>query len=335
MPLTKPVRVALKSWRSVFGDNTWVESWVKNRYLSSIHNELSRERGEGWVQYSGRSFVLISESDDFPEPRRGVVLKGGCDMPSVYTAAPMIRGEIEGTIAIARHFGGTGGNRSDQILQTLDDLPDEAIAETQEMLDLGPNYFNPTFFEQTFTLPKMPQAGSFSKDVVILSIASDLTRQMYRHREHGFLADPGGWWLNQDLGKVLDDLTAVEWFRKTFRRVGRMSVDEFRDANARLVGEIRSRLGAQVFYYNQLVVDPSNPAHNYQLVNTAHSIRRRQFAIALSELSQDHDFPIVDIDRLLKTAGVDAQVDFAHFPVDRMVPIGAEVHRIMKAVGFV
>ena len=33
--------------------------------------------------------------------------------------------------------------------------------------------------------------------------------------------------------------------------------------------------------------------------------------------------------------GVEEQVDFAHFPVDRMMPIGADVYRIMKAVGFV
>jgi hypothetical protein len=33
--------------------------------------------------------------------------------------------------------------------------------------------------------------------------------------------------------------------------------------------------------------------------------------------------------------GVEEQVDFAHFPVDRMGPIGAEVYRILKAVDFV
>jgi hypothetical protein len=33
--------------------------------------------------------------------------------------------------------------------------------------------------------------------------------------------------------------------------------------------------------------------------------------------------------------GVEEQVDFAHFPVDRMGPIGAEVHRILEAIDFV
>lgn len=333
MPLGKPVTMALKGWRSVFGEDTKIEHWVKDRYLSSVEREIKKDTGPGWVQYSGRRAVVISESDDFPEPRYGILLKGGCDLPSVFTAAPLLREGIKGTIAISRHIGGTGGNRSDQILQTLDDLDPEAIAETRRMLDMNEDYFEPTFFNPTFTVKGMPQAGEFPKNLIIMSIASDETRQMYKHREQGFLTDPGGWWLNQDLDRVLDDLDKVEWFRKTFKRVGRMSIDDFRKNNTRLVREIRERLGSQVMYYNSLVLDPANPTHNYQLVKTAHSIRRREFYIALAELSRDLDFPVVDVDRVLKDAGVEEQVDFAHFPVDRMAPLGAEVYRILSSSG--
>jgi hypothetical protein len=335
MPLSKPVKTALKTWRSVFGEDTKIENWVKMRYLSKIHTEIRRESGPGWVQYSGSRSVVVSESDDFPEPRRGILLKGGCDLPSMFTVGPLLHDSIEGTVAISRHFGGTGGSRSDQILQTLDDLDAAAVAETIDKLRLRPDYFEPTFFSsKTFRVPHLPEAGEFNKDLVVMGISSDETRQMYRHREAGFLADPGGWWLNQDLDRVLDDLDTVEWFRKTFKRVGRLSVDDFRKNNARLVQEIRDRVGAQVMYYNTMVLDPANPTHNYQLVKTAHSVRRREFAIALAELSRDLDFPIVDVDRILKTAGVEEQVDFAHFPVDRMMPIGAEVYRILRGIDF-
>jgi len=335
MPLPKSVTVALKGWRSVFGEDTRAELFVKDRYLNRIATEIKKESGPGWVQYSGRRSVVVSESDDFPEPRRGILLKGGCDLPSVFTAAPLMRDGIVGTVAISRHIGGTGGNRSDQILQTLDGLDPDVLAETSEMLKMSDDYFEPTFFSKTFRVPLLPQAGEFPKTLVVLSIASDETRQMYRHREHGFLADPGGWWLNQDLDRVLDDLDTVDWFRKNFKRVGRLSVDGFRENNTRLVREIRDRVGAEVMYYNTMVLDPANPTHNYQLVKTAHSVRRREFTIALTELSRDLDFPIVDVDRILKTAGVSAQVDFAHFPVDRMMPIGAEVYRILKATNLV
>jgi len=332
MPLSKPVNKALKTWRSMFGEGTKIENWVKERYLTSVENEMRKESGPGWVQYSGRRFVVVSESDEFPEPRRGVLLKGGCDLPSVFTAGPLLREGIKGTIAISRHIGGTGGNRSDQILQTLEDLDPAAIAETREMLNMSEDYFSPTFFDPTFKINRLPEAGEFPKDIVILSIASDETRQMYRHRREGFITDPGGWWLNQDLDRVLENQHVVEWFRTTFKRIGRMSVDDFRKNNSRLVHEIRDRLGAEVMYYNTMGLDPANPTHNYQLVKTAHSVRRREFNIALAELSQELGFPIVDVDRILKTAGIDEQVDFAHFPVDRMAPLGAEAYRIMKDI---
>jgi hypothetical protein len=203
------------------------------------------------------------------------------------------------------------------------------------MLKLNASYFSPSFFGPSFDVANVPQAGEFPKSVIVLGIASDEVRQVYRHRELGFLVDPGGWWLNQDLNNVLDDLSAVEWFRTKFRRAGRMSIDDFRKNNTRLVGEIRERTGADVVYYNTMVLDPANPTHNYQLVKTAHSVRRREFAIALAELSRDLDFSIVDVDRILKGAGVKEQVDFAHFPTDRMVPIGADLYRVLKDLGTV
>ncbi|MEN8239409.1 MAG: hypothetical protein ABFR53_09435, partial [Actinomycetota bacterium] len=221
MPLPKQVTAALKGWRSVFGEGTKIELYIKKKYLSRIETEIKKESGPGWVQYSGRRSVVISESDDFPEPRRGILLKGGCDLPSVFTAAPLMRDGIKGTVAISRHIGGTGGNRSDQILQTLDDLDPEAIAQASSMLKMSDDYFEPTFFSKTFRVPQMPRAGEFPKSLVVMRISTDETRQMYRHREHGFLADPGGWWLNQDLGRVLEDRDTVDWFRKNFKRVGR------------------------------------------------------------------------------------------------------------------
>jgi len=333
--ISKPAELALNAWRSVFGEDTIVENWVRRRYLSALRNEVKRETGPGWVQYSTQSSVVITESDDFPGPKRGVMLRGGCDMPSAFTAAPLIRENIEGTVAISRHLPGTGGHRSDQILQTLDELDPASVRETCQLLKLNHAYFTPSFFEPKFHVRNLPKAGEFPKTVSVLGIASDEVRQVYRHREHGFLVDPGGWWLNQDLNNVLDDLSAVEWFRKEFRRVGRMSVDDFRKNNTRLAGEIRGRTGGDVVFYNTMVLDPANPTHNYQLVKTAHSVRRREFAIALAELSRDLDFSIVDVDRILKGAGVKEQVDFAHFPTDRMVPIGADLHRVLGELGVV
>lgn len=334
MALSKPERT-LKVWRSMFGEDTRVENWVKDKYLTKIKSEIKRERGPGWVQLSGDRFVIVSESPEFPEPRKGIILKGGCDLPSVFTAAPLLREGISGTIAIGRHLWGTGANRSDQILQALDGVNPDHVAETRQMLKMRDDYFTPTFFDSSFTVNQVPEAGEFPKDVVVMGIGADETRQMYRHKEHGFIIDPGGWWLNQDMGKVLKDLDTVDWFRSNFERVGRLSVDEFKANVTRLVGEIRSRIGSQLIFYNALALDPANPMHNYQLTKTGHAERRREFSIALAELSAELDFHIVDIDRILKNMGVQEQIDFSHFPVDRMGPIGEEVHRILKEIDFI
>lgn len=335
MPLSNSVKLALKSWRSVFGEGTAVENWVKRRYLRSIHTTITRETGRGWVQYSGSRALVVSESDDFPEPRRGVVLKGGCDLPAVFTAAPDLREGIKGTIAIAKHSIGTGGNRSDQILQTLDGLTDDVVGETIEMMDLAPGYFTPTLFDPTFTVPRMPEAGEFPKDVFIFGSGSDATRPIYQHRQHGFVVDPGGWWLNEDLGKVMNDLDKARWFGTNFKKLGRLPVEDFRKNVTRLVGEVRERLGAEVAYFNLMTVDPAHPVHNYQLLSPDHYVRRREFGIALAEMSRDLGFSIVDVDRILKMGGVEELVDFAHFPADRMRPIGEDVYRILCDMGIV
>ena len=60
------------------------------------------------------------------------------------------------------------------------------------------------------------------------------------------------------------------------------------------------------------------------------TLRRREFDQALWELADKHDFRVMDIDRILKMEGVEEQVDFAHFPVERMGPIADEAYRILR-----
>ena len=84
MPLPGLVRSGLSAWRQVAGNDTALEQWAKKRYLHYVSSQLRRDRGKGWVQWSGRRFVIVSESDDLPEPRRGIVLQGGCDLLDVH-----------------------------------------------------------------------------------------------------------------------------------------------------------------------------------------------------------------------------------------------------------
>jgi hypothetical protein len=330
MPLPGFVRSGLSAWRQVAGNDTALEQWAKKRYLHYVSSQLRRDRGRGWVQWSGRRFVIVSESDDLPEPRRGIVLQGGCDLPSMFTVAPLIRQGIRGTVAIAKvTSGGAGRHRMDQIVQTLDPIPEAHTREVKEKLRLRQDYFEPILFRDMFAIPDQPQFGQFPQTVVVMSIATDLTRTAYAHNRYGFTVDPGGWWLNQSLDRVLDDLSAVDWFRSNFRSVGKLTVEKFQESVALVVPELRERINSKVMIYNSLVIEPGNQTHNYQLIKNPHSARRRSFAVALAEASRALDFHIVDVDRILKTEGVREQIDFAHFPVERMAPIGKEAARIL------
>ena len=87
-----------------------------------------------------------------------------------------------------------------------------------------------------------------------------------------------------------------------------------------------------ILVFNVLTVEPGDRIHNYQLRRNPEVMRRREFCLALVELSRELGFHIVDIDRVLKREGVDRQVDFAHFPTDLAGPIAADVFDILNTL---
>jgi len=331
MPVTKGLKLGQKALRSVIGEDSKVERYIKRRYMKRARHRVKVESGAGWFQKAGNGFALIGESEEFGGPRRGVAMRGGCDLPSLFTGVPLMREGIKGSLAISRErTGGLGAYATSQVVQTLNDIPDEATRELCSRLDINNDQFKPSFWGTALQYPLEEQHGEFPRTVVVMSGGTDVIRTLYRHREHGYVVDPGGWWLNQNLNEVLGDLGNVEWFRKTFEKVGRISVDDYMTNVTTIVNELRSRANAEPVIYTTLVVDPEDLTHNYQLVKQSAVTRRREFHIALLELSQKLDFHVVDVDRILKKAGVDEQVDFAHFTVEGMKPVGAEFARILR-----
>ncbi len=62
-------------------------------------------------------------------------------------------------------------------------------------------------------------------------------------------------------------------------------------------------------------------------------MRWREFNIALMELSRKLDFTVVDMDRILKFAGIRTQVEFAHFLPRQNLFVAHEIFRILKERG--
>jgi hypothetical protein len=291
------------------------------------------ERGPGWTSRRGSNAVVLEGGSS--EPRRGIFLRGACDVPALFTLAPLLAGRIEGSICIALDGSGVSAARSDQLLQAHAGVPDEFVRRVASKLDLARDYFAPTLFAPTFTPRGLEERGAYPKSVVALSILPDLSRTIYRHRETGYLVDPGTAWLNNKLASALADLSFIDWFRAEFESAGRMSIEDFKANYRRLVPLIRSETGAHVLVLNTLDTDPLDTRYEYSQLNITRAVRRRKLNIALDELARELDFRVLDVDRVLKEEGVDRQVDFSHFPVDRMRAVAAEAHRLLVDLGVV
>lgn len=319
------LRSGLKVWRSVAGRDSAVERLVRRtvRTVKVRRNRFAAEHNYA-VFWSGNRRAR----------NLGIFLMGSCDLPAIFKAVPRIQDAMEGTCAIFK-VGNIADARSDVILQTLDPLPQEPLAEARRRLKLRRGYFDPVLFEPRFRIAEPGfENEEFNKDVVILSSGADAARTVYRHKEHGFLVDPGGWWLDQSKEQVLKNLDTVKWFRANFESVGRITPEQFYENYSRIIPLIRKDTDAHILMFNTLTVEPGNRTHSYQLIKDAHSRHRRQINLALIELSRQFDISIVDVDRVLKRLGLsELQVDFAHYPPEMFGPVADEIFRLLSDRG--
>jgi hypothetical protein len=301
--------------------NPRLHGFLKRKYHDLRYRLNDRKRGRNYV-------IFWNGKRD--RKSVGIYLRGGCDVVAAFDCEPLIRSDLDGTCAIYKTGVGAPGSHSSILLQTLENYPRQVIEPALKYLELKPAYFRPSLFEPTFAVPGITGLETYPKSVVILSNGPDAIRTLYRHKEHGYLIDPGGWWLNQDMSRVLENTESVDWFRKNFAKVGRLSVEESMNNLERIILEIRARTGAYVLVFNTLAVDPGSNIYNYQFVLKSNELRRREFNLGLVELSRKIDFSIVDVDRILKLEGVREQLDFAHWPKDRFGPVAVEIHRILR-----
>ncbi|HSF86614.1 MAG TPA: SGNH/GDSL hydrolase family protein [Acidimicrobiia bacterium] len=294
-------RRVLKHVRKLVGERGVVESSSRN-----VRNAVKFRMGKP-----------IQRTDLFawrpgPGNRFGVYAFGGCDLGSVIGAGTALGRRHGGAICIGA-FANAPATRSDIILQTLDPPATDLTSAVIERLQLPDGYFEPRLFTPDFNVPGQLGVGRFPKSIIAMSVSSDISRIAYRHREHGFLVDPGGWWLSSSLDEVLSDLSMAKWFASEFKKVGRLTVEESMDNLERIVTEVRNRHGAFVVMLNVLTVDPGRVAFDYSKSSAPNRARRRSYNLALTDLARKLDFPILDVDRITKQHGISGQADFVHY----------------------
>ena len=315
--LRSTARVALYVLRRVAGPDSRLERALRRGYRLIRSRVERRTNGPDYtVFWSGRRHAR----------QIGLFVRGSCDLGSMFSCPPLIQPQLSGTCCI-RFEGAVWDSASPLLLQSLRGIPAALVTPVIKQLKLPPHYFQAgQLFE-----PAIP-AGSarFPKNVVVLSIGPDLIRTLYRHREHGYYVDPGGWWFNQGKSTVLSDLAVATWFRRQFENIGRASVDDFLANFGSVVEQVRRRTGARIIVYNALTIEPGSRVYDYRLVRHAFARRAREFNLALVELARRHGFAILDVDRVLKRDGVSGQVDYAHFPPELYPSVAREAVRIMR-----
>jgi hypothetical protein len=286
-----------------------------------------RERidGDTFIQWN-RPRCTVIQSRTEPEPRTGIYLKGACDLPALMHLGELLQPDVRGSVAVMKDQGAIAHSRADLILQSLEAIPAESTQELFDRVPVPADYFQPTLFEPTFIPGHL---GEFPKSVVVLSLVPNVIRTVYRHREHGYLVDPGAWWL-EEANFAKGEKERLAWMRKNFTSIGRLGVDEFVELFTKLILSIQERLHAPVLVFNVLTVEPGLRVHNYRTRKAPDGLRRREFNIALAELSGPLGFHIVDVDRTLKRYGISRQQDFDHFPIDAGMPIAMEGLRILR-----
>ncbi len=300
---------------------------IKRRLRQEVRHVINRLE----KNYSSRNYVMFWEGD--PNAKQvGIFMKGGCDLPAVFTAVPTIRKTLNGTVGIRWH-GGVSDSHTSLLLQGLQSIPNEWSQPAIEKLNLSPNYFKPALFEPNFTIPTPNGSTTFQKNVVIFSLGPDIVRTLYRHKEHGLLLDPGGYWLNRSMADIVADKETTVWFRRKYASAGLIDVETFSQNITNIVTRLKQEMDTTILILNVLTVEPGDWTHNYQLQKKPYELRRREFCSALTDLSRQLDFNIVDVDRVLKRAGLrETQMDFAHYPDEIYPYIGQEVFRILQAL---
>jgi hypothetical protein len=308
---------AVRALRRVAGDD------------STIETKLREVRGKAQYRTSGLTKQTTSVVFRGNEDRFGVFGFGGCDAWAIAEAGPALRRATPASGA-AWAAGRAQFTRSDMMLQTWEGVDAEAVAEVSERLQLQDATFKPLLFEREFVVPGHEQLGAFPKNVVVLTISTDLSRVTYRHREHGFLVDPGGFWLASDIKSTLGDLDTVKWFARNFEKLGRIEIEESMANMEKIITLIRQHVGAEVVMFNTLTVDPGRHVFDYKLSHSPHRTRRREFALAQIELARKMNFSIVDVDRIIKGVGVSGLGDFVKFMPMHKKAIAEEFVRVLR-----
>jgi len=161
---------------------------------------------------------------------------------------------------------------------------------------------------------------------IALSIQGDLTVQMARHRQQGYLLHPYEWSLWPHAQR--------DWLRANFDPLPASTPEQTMAHLARIVGRVREYSEAPILVFNVSGVTPGETIHCYQGMAKVFSQRVRQFNAALVEASAELGFSIVDVERIVAEHGArQVKIDPIHLNALGCRLVAEEVVRILDDHG--
>lgn len=163
-------------------------------------------------------------------------------------------------------------------------------------------------------------------DVVVLSLQSAATNALVRHKRDGWLLLPDeieGW-----------DAEPRAWLERECEYAGLADIDVVFERLRLLIPAIEERTGAQVLVYNLHPLTPGERTHCWIGAEDSITLRVQRFNLRLAQLSAELGFSIVDVDRVVSSAGADRlKVDLFHLNAEGWRLLAEEVVHILEERG--
>ena len=208
--------------------------------------------------------------------------------------------------------------RSDLLLQQLDmvAVPEELTRHgADDHGELAVPFHSRIFAEKT--------------DVAVFSLQPEITHSLWQHRQEGYLFYPPPRWEEEW------PAPRKQWFQERFRAIGLLDVKQFQANFARLIREIKERIGAHIIVCNCSTYDPEDQTTNYRKVEETMPLRSQKFNLALMEMSILEGISIIDVDRLIAELGGEKHVQkLFSYSTEACQAICREFVRVLEDIGF-
>ena len=180
-----------------------------------------------------------------------------------------------------------------------------------------------------FVASQFKSESAAQADIVLFSLAPEVTQEAWRHGTGGYLLVPPPDW------KESWSSDQRAWLQNNFESCGTLSAEASKQQLLEVVGTIKGELDAHVIVYNCSTVDPADQTYNYHGVGETIPLRVQQLNRIIIEISVKEGISIIDADRVLAELGARDNVPSAlEYSAEACKALCEETLRVLADVGF-